>query len=87
MNQARPVYLKLRDQIAAAIIEGDYPEGAMLPSVRALAAEEGAHPVIGKPLPHLGEEQDEQTLGMAKDGARAVPVRQCLGSHGKTFSN
>lgn len=45
MNQARPVYLKLRDRIAAAIIEGDYPEGAMLPSVRALAAEEGANPL------------------------------------------
>jgi len=45
MTQARPVYLKLRDRIAAAIIEGDYPEGAMLPSVRALAAEEGANPL------------------------------------------
>ena len=45
MNQARPVYLKLRDQIAAAIIEGDYAEGAMLPSVRALAAEQGANPL------------------------------------------
>ena len=45
MSQSRPVYLKLRDQIAAAIIEGDYAEGAMLPSVRALAAEEGANPL------------------------------------------
>lgn len=45
MSQNRPVYLKLRDQIAAAIIEGRYPEGAMLPSVRALAAEEGANPL------------------------------------------
>jgi GntR family transcriptional regulator len=45
MSQARPVYLKLRDQIAAAIIQGEYPEGAMLPSVRALAAEEGANPL------------------------------------------
>ena len=45
MTQARPVYLKLRDQIAAAIIQGDYAEGAMLPSVRALAAEEGANPL------------------------------------------
>ncbi|MEQ8410269.1 MAG: GntR family transcriptional regulator [Erythrobacter sp.] len=45
MNQARPVYLKLRDRIAAAIMEGDYPEGAMLPSVRALAAEQGANPL------------------------------------------
>ncbi len=42
---SRPVYLKLRDQIAAAIIEGDYAEGAMLPSVRALAAEQGANPL------------------------------------------
>lgn len=45
MSQNRPVYLKLRDQIAAAIIEGRYAEGAMLPSVRALAAEEGANPL------------------------------------------
>jgi GntR family transcriptional regulator len=41
----RPVYLKLRDQIAAAIIDGVYPEGEMLPSVRALAAEQGANPL------------------------------------------
>ena len=45
MSQNRPVYLKLRDQIAAAIIEGRFAEGAMLPSVRALAAEEGANPL------------------------------------------
>ncbi|MEO0462440.1 MAG: GntR family transcriptional regulator [Pseudomonadota bacterium] len=43
--ESRPVYLKLRDQIAAAIIEGIYPEGEMLPSVRALAAEQGANPL------------------------------------------
>lgn len=42
---SRPVYLKLRDQIAAAIIEGRYPDGAMLPSVRAFAAEQGANPL------------------------------------------
>ena len=45
MTQTRPVYLKLRDQIAAAIIEGVYPEGEMLPSVRALAAEQSANPL------------------------------------------
>ena len=44
-QQSRPVYLKLRDQIAAAIIEGDYAEGDMLPSVRAFAAEQGANPL------------------------------------------
>ena len=41
----RPLYLKLRDLIAAAIIEGRYGEGDMLPSVRAFAAEQGANPL------------------------------------------
>ena len=44
-QQSRPVYLKLRDIIAAAIIEGEYKEGARLPSVRAFAAEQGANPL------------------------------------------
>lgn len=44
-QQSRPVYLKLRDQIAAAIIEGEYREGQMLPSVRAYAAQQGANPL------------------------------------------
>lgn len=44
-NQSKPVYLKLRDMIAAAIIDGNYREGEMLPSVRALAAEQGANPL------------------------------------------
>ena len=45
MADNRPVYLRLRDEIAAAIIDGRYAEGAMLPSVRALAAEQGANPL------------------------------------------
>ena len=42
---ARPVYLRLRDHIAAGIIDGTYAEGAMLPSVRALAAAHEANPL------------------------------------------
>ncbi|MNC88130.1 HTH-type transcriptional repressor YtrA [compost metagenome] len=45
MSDNRPVYLRLRDEIAAAIIEGRYAEGSMLPSVRAFAAEQGANPL------------------------------------------
>lgn len=45
MSQSQPVYLKLRDRIAAAILDGEYAEGEMLPSVRALAAREGANPL------------------------------------------
>lgn len=44
-DASKPVYLKLRDKIAAAIIDGTYPEGAMLPSVRAFAAQQGANPL------------------------------------------
>ena len=45
MADNRPVYLRLRDEIAAAIIEGRYGEGDLLPSVRAFAAEQGANPL------------------------------------------
>ena len=42
---SRPIYLKLRDLIAAAIIDGTYPEGALLPSVRVFAVAQGANPL------------------------------------------
>ena len=45
MADTKPVYLRLREQIAAAIINGRYGEGEMLPSVRAFAAEQGANPL------------------------------------------
>ena len=44
-SASKPVYLKLRDLIADAIVDGRYSEGAMLPSVRAFAAEQGANPL------------------------------------------
>ena len=45
VTETRPVYLRLRDIIAAAIIDGTFTEGAMLPSVRAFAQEQGANPL------------------------------------------
>ena len=44
-TSSKPVYLKLRDLIAASIIDGTYGEGAMLPSVRAFAVQQGANPL------------------------------------------
>tara|TARA_B100000678_G_scaffold73989_1_gene60811 strand:- start:223 stop:603 length:381 start_codon:yes stop_codon:yes gene_type:complete len=44
-SSARPVYLRLRDIIAAAILDGEFAEGEMLPSVRAFAAQQGANPL------------------------------------------
>ena len=45
MREERPVYLRLRDTIAAMILEGKVREGDPLPSVRSLAAEHGANPL------------------------------------------
>jgi GntR family transcriptional regulator len=41
----RPVYLRLRDSIAATILDGKVRDGQPLPSVRSLAAEHGANPL------------------------------------------
>ena len=45
MNEERPVYLRLRDRIAAMILEGRVRDGDALPSVRSLAADFGANPL------------------------------------------
>lgn len=44
-QEERPVYLRLRDTIAAMILEGRVRDGDALPSVRSLAAEHGANPL------------------------------------------
>lgn len=41
----RPVYLRLRDHIAAMILGGEYEDGDALPSVRAFARQWGANPL------------------------------------------
>jgi GntR family transcriptional regulator len=41
----KPVYVRLRETIADAILAGKYSDGDSLPSVRALAAEEQANPL------------------------------------------
>ena len=45
MSEERPVYLRLRDTIAAMILEGRVRDGDPLPSVRSLAADFGANPL------------------------------------------
>ena len=41
----KPVYVRLRETIADAILAGRFKDGDPLPSVRALAAEEQANPL------------------------------------------
>jgi GntR family transcriptional regulator len=43
--EERPVYLRLRDSIAAMMLDGRVRDGDPLPSVRSLAAEFGANPL------------------------------------------
>jgi GntR family transcriptional regulator len=45
VSEERPVYLRLRDNIGAMILEGRVADGDALPSVRSLAAEFGANPL------------------------------------------
>ncbi|MCB4861834.1 GntR family transcriptional regulator [Sphingobium sp. PNB] len=44
-DDSKPVYLRLREIIAASILDGEFRDGDMLPSVRALAAQQGANPL------------------------------------------
>lgn len=44
-DDSKPVYLRLREIITASILDGAYRDGDMLPSVRALAAQQGANPL------------------------------------------
>ena len=41
----KPVYVRLREVIADAILAGRFNDGDPLPSVRTMAAEEGANPL------------------------------------------
>jgi GntR family transcriptional regulator len=44
-DDSKPVYLRLREIIAASILDGEFCDGDLLPSVRALAAQQGANPL------------------------------------------
>ncbi|EQB17237.1 GntR family transcriptional regulator [Sphingobium lactosutens] len=44
-EDSKPVYLRLREIIAASILDGEFADGDLLPSVRAFAAAQGANPL------------------------------------------
>ena len=44
-SHEKPVYVRLRETIADAILSGQYGDGDPLPSVRAFAAEQSANPL------------------------------------------
>jgi GntR family transcriptional regulator len=44
-EDSKPVYLRLREIIAASILDGEFADGDLLPSVRAFASAQGANPL------------------------------------------
>ena len=44
LSDDRPIWLQLSEQLARRIVEGQYPPGGKLPSVRELAADAGVNP-------------------------------------------
>jgi GntR family transcriptional regulator len=55
----KPVYVRLRETIADAILSGKFNDGDPLPSVRALAAEEQANPLtVDQEWPAIRERMD-----------------------------
>jgi GntR family transcriptional regulator len=76
MNDDRPVYLRLRDTIAALILDGKVRDGDALPSVRSLAAEHGANPLTVAKAYQTFQDEDlvvvKRGVGMfVADGATA----------------
>lgn len=54
----QPIFRQLRDRMVALILEGALPEGAPLPSVRAVAADYRLNPLtVLKAYQHLVDEQ------------------------------
>ena len=71
----KPVYLRLRDVIAASILDGTYRDGDALPSVRSFAADQGANPLTVAKAYQTFQDQDlvevKRGIGLfVADGAR-----------------
>lgn len=44
-NEGQPIYRQIMDAVIGRILEGSYPEGELLPSVRQLASDFGVSPL------------------------------------------
>jgi GntR family transcriptional regulator len=79
-NEERPVYLRLRDTIAARILEGKVNDGDPLPSVRSLAAEFGANPLTVAKAYQMFQEEGlivvRRGVGMFVAPGAAVRLRE-----------
>ncbi len=61
-NVKKPVYIKLFETISNAILDGDFKDGDLLPSVRALASQQGANPLTVAKAYQLFQDQGLVTV-------------------------
>ncbi len=79
-NDKQPIYRQLRDMVAERIMDGSFPEGEAVPSVRQVAADyQINHLTVGKAYQELVDAElleKRRGLGMfVKPGARAALTR------------
>ena len=72
LDDGRPIWPQLSQQLARRIIAGVYPPGSRLPSVRELAAEAGVNPnTMQRALAQL----EQEGLARAQDAAALEAAR------------
>lgn len=79
-NDSSPIYQQLADRLAAQLLDGNPPEGAAMPSVRALASQYLINPLtVSRALQALVDNdliESRRGVGMyVRDGARARLLR------------
>ena len=93
LDDDRPIWLQLSQQLTRRIITGVYPPGSRLPSVRELAAEAGVNPnTMQRALAQLDQDglakadrtagrlvtQDTEVLDRVRRGEARSVIRQYL---------
>ena len=93
LEDNRPIWLQLSQQLTRRIITGVYPPGSRLPSVRELAAEAGVNPnTMQRALAQLDQDglakadrtagrlvtQDTEVLDRVRRGEARAVIRQYL---------
>jgi GntR family transcriptional regulator len=86
-DDRQPIYQQLADLLAARLLDGDPPEGAAMPSVRALASQHLLNPLtVNRALQALGDAgllENRRGLGLfvmpgARDRLRAAERERFL---------
>ena len=92
LDDSRPIWLQLSQQLARRIIAGVYPPGSKLPPVRELAAEAGVNPnTMQRALAQLEQEglaRADRTAGrlVTQEAARLREARSVVQGYVQAMS-